>query len=371
MVVQDFFERRKISVKIMNVSIKLLDDSLVQIYEKFLLSQEYSLLYYSNSFRTLLEKYLGCETYYSIAFNNDAEIVGVFPLAIYKNKKIGKVANSLPFYGSNGGVLLEEKLSLEEGNIVISSLTDNVLHLIKEQNCIAATFITNPFVDGVENWFELNLEFDYLDYRIGQITELPTNANNTEESLLQLYDNPRPRNIRKAIKSGVNIRFSKEKKDLDFLFKVHKKNINSIGGKVKEYQFFLDVLDIMPKDSYDIIIAEIDQESISGLLVFYYNKTVEYFTPATLYEFRNRQPSSLIIHEGMKKATEKDFKYWNWGGTWKNQDGVYDFKKKWGAKDNKYKYYTKIYDQNILNLSQNDLLNNFPNFFVLPFNKLK
>lgn len=354
----------------MKVTIKLLNKSCINHYEKFLIRQKHSLLYYSNFFRILLEKHLGCKTYYSIAYNNEEEIVGVFPLAIYKNKKIGKVANSLPFYGSNGGALLEEKLSLDEVNIVISSLTDNVLHLIKEQNCIAATFITNPFIDAVENWFELNLEFDYLDYRIGQITELPSNTNNLEESLLQLYDNPRPRNIRKAIKSGVNIRFSKEKKDLDFLFKVHNKNINSKGGKAKEYQFFLDVLNVMPKDSYDIIIAEIDQESISGLLVFYYNKTVEYFTPGTLYEFRNTQPSSLIIHEGMKKAVYNGFKYWNWGGTWKTQHGVYAFKKKWGAKDKMYKYYTKIYDQNILNSSQTDLLENFPNFFVLPFDKL-
>ena len=354
----------------MKVIIKLLNETSIELYEKFLIRHKHSLLYYSNFFRILLEKHLGCETYYSIALNNEGEIVGVFPLAIYSSKKLGKVANSLPFYGSNGGALIEEKLSLEEKNIVISSLTYNILRLINEQKCVAATFITNPFVDTVENWFESNLEYDYLDYRIGQITELPSNANNLEEDLLQMYDNPRPRNIRKAIKSGVNIRFSKEKKDLDFLFKVHTDNINSIGGKAKEYQFFLDVFDIMPSDSYDIIIAEIDQEPVAGLLVFYYNKTVEYFTPATLHEFRNTQPSSLIIHEGMKKAVDNGFKYWNWGGTWKTQDGVYDFKKKWGAKDNKFKYYTKIYDQNLLNLSASDLLENFPNIFVLPFDKL-
>jgi len=354
----------------MNVTIKLLDESYIEHYENFLKSQEYSLLYYCNSFRMLLEKYVGCETYYFIALNNEGEIIGVFPLAVYNSIAFGKVANSLPFYGSNGGVLLEDKLSSEEENIVISSLADYVLRLIEEQKCIAATFISNPFIDTVENWFEINLEYDFVDYRIGQITSLPTDSENLEEDLLQLYDNPRPRNIRKAIKSGITIRFSKEKKDLDFLFKVHSDNINFIGGKAKEYQFFLDVYDVMPSDSYDIIIAEINNEPIAALLVFYYNKTVEYFTPATLYEYRNLQPSSLIIHEGMKNAVKKGIKYWNWGGTWKSQDGVYDFKKKWGAKDNKYKYYTKIYDQKVIKLSPSDLLENFPNNFVIPFDKL-
>ncbi len=354
----------------MNVEIKLLDESTFEHYKEFLLKQEYSLLYYSNSFRIILEKYTKCETYYSLAINNIGKILGVFPLAIYESNNLGKIANSLPFYGSNGGVLLDEKLSQEDSNDVISSLCNFVLNLINEQKCIASTFITNPFVDIVENWFESNLDYDFSDFRIGQITELPFNENNLDSSLLKLYNDPRPRNIRKAIKSGVKIRFSKEEKDLDFLFKVHSDNIMSIGGKPKEYKFFMDVIDVMPSNSYDIIVAEINKQPIASLLVLYFSKTVEYFTPATLYDYRNLQPSSLIIYKGMKKAIEKGFKYWNWGGTWKSQYGVYNFKKKWGAKDHKYKYYTKIYDKSLLNLSPNELLKNFPNNFVLPFNEL-
>ena len=354
----------------MKISIRLLSESNVDLYQEFLLKQEYSLLYYSNQFRMLLEKYVGCEAYYSIAFNYKGDILGIFPLTIYDSNNLGKVANSLPFYGSNGGVLLDEKLSLSEGNSVILALKDHVLQLIEEHQCIAATFITNPFDNNIECWFESNLEYDFTDYRIGQITKLPNNESNLESNLLKLYSNPRPRNIRKAINSGVNVRFSKAKEDLDFLFKVHTDNINSIGGTPKEYQFFLDVYEMMPSNSYNIIIAEINLEPIAGLLVLYYNKTVEYFTPATLHKYRNIQPSSLIIHQGMKNAAENGFKYWNWGGTWKSQHGVYDFKKKWGAKDHKYKYYTKIYDKSILDLSPKVLLENFPNNFVLPFEKL-
>ena len=354
----------------MNFRIRLLDKNTFIPYKKFLLKQDFSLIYYSNNFRILLEKYVGCKTYYSLAINENEEIVGVFPLAIYESNKLGKVANSLPFYGSNGGVLLDEKLTLKQENNVISLLNDNVLKLINDQKCIASILITNPFVENVENWFESNLEYDFTEYRIGQITELPNNENNLESTLLKLYKNPRPRNIRKAIKSGVKIRFSKDEKDLEFLFKVHTNNISYIGGKAKEYNFFLYLKRIMPTNSFDIIVAEINNKPIASLLVLYFNKTVEYFTPATVYDYRNLQPSSLIIHQGMKKAIESGFKYWNWGGTWKNQYGVYNFKKKWGAKDYKYKYYTKVYDKSLLNLSCDEILKNFPNNFVLPFNKL-
>ena len=47
------------------------------------------------------------------------------------------------------------------------------------------------------------------------------------------------------------------------------------------------------------------------------------------------------------------------------------FKKKWGAQDFKYEYYTRLYDKNVLTLTSAELLQEFPHSFVLPFNELK
>lgn len=354
----------------MNFKTQILDENNKEAYDTFLLAQENSLLYYSANFKNLLEKYIGCRTYYTLALDLENNLVGVFPLAIFDSEDHGKVANSLPFYGSNGGPLVSNNLSRSDQESVTKLLTQSSLDIIQNNNCVASTFITNPLNPAVNEWFKANLDYTYLDYRIGQITTLPLNSDLIEDDLFQLYDKPRPRNIRKAIKSGVTIRVSNEKKDLEFLFSVHKNNIEAIGGHAKEYQFFTDVFETMPHNTYDIIIAEVEERPIAGLLIFYYNKTVEYFTPATVHEYRNLQPSSLIIHEAMKLAVQNGYKFWNWGGTWKTQDGVYDFKKKWGAADYKYYYYTKLYDNKILDLSPKELLQNFPNTFVVPFDKL-
>jgi len=72
----------------------------------------------------------------------------------------------------------------------------------------------------------------------------------------------------------------------------------------------------------------------------------------------------------MKDATKKKCKYWNWGGTWLSQTGVYQFKKRWGTHDLKYNYYTNLIDNSILNLSKEDLLREYPYFYVLPFSAL-
>ena len=80
---------------------------------------------------------------------------------------------------------------------------------------------------------------------------------------------------------------------------------------------------------------------------------------------------ALLIHEAMKDAAVRGYQYWNWGGTWLTQSGVYDFKKKWGTKDYPYYYYTQVNNEKILYLRKEDLLETFPGFFVVPFNQLK
>lgn len=49
---------------------------------------------------------------------------------------------------------------------------------------------------------------------------------------------------------------------------------------------------------------------------------------------------------------------------WLTQDGVYKF----GAVD---KYFIKINNENIYNSSKEELLNEYDNFYVIPFDKLK
>jgi len=73
----------------------------------------------------------------------------------------------------------------------------------------------------------------------------------------------------------------------------------------------------------------------------------------------------------MKHAIDYGYSFWNWGGTWQEQKGVYDFKKKWGAIDEKYYYYTKVFNNEIVELPSNTLIDSFPNFYTMPFKNLK
>lgn len=337
-------------------------------WDNLLLSSESSLFYQSSDYHKLLQKYLDVQLYYIIAYQG-GKLMGGLPIMITSNNDVGNVGNSLPFYGSNGTIAIDSSLSEKETEAIHNEIIISLNKIISEK-CIAYTIVSNPFEVQQQNWLRDNFEYNFTDYRIGQITLLPEMSHDIGGDLLKMYHNPRPRNIRKAVKSDVKIEFSSDLLDLKFLCKVHQDNIKAIGGISKEWRFFELINKLIPKKHYKVWIAKIDGKKVAGLLAFYFNKTVEYYTPATIHEFRNLQPSALIIHEAMINAVQEGYKNWNWGGTWVTQKGVYDFKKKWAAADMRYNYYTRVIDMSILNQSKDYFLEKYPYFYVVSYDNL-
>ena len=75
------------------------------------------------------------------------------------------------------------------------------------------------------------------------------------------------------------------------------------------------------------------EDLIAGVVIIKYENTIEYFTPVVEEEFRDSQALSALIYDLMENFSMQGFKLWNWGGTWRSQEGVYRFKNRWGAED--------------------------------------
>ncbi len=80
---------------------------------------------------------------------------------------------------------------------------------------------------------------------------------------------------------------------------------------------------------------------------------------------------ALILYRAMEDAAARGCTCWNWGGTWLSQQGVYRFKRKWGAGDRRYRYYVRVNDEGVLHRSPGELLSAYPDFYVVPFDRLK
>ncbi len=350
----------------MRLRIEILTDEMEHHYTQFLLTHPSTLLYVSNKYRKLLHLFLKAQNYYFIALDENDRIVGALPSFLHCTQKDGNVLNSLPFYGSNGGIM-EFNNNVEVKRLLINEFNA----FAQNNNCVSKTIVTSPFETDIE-FYNKQLDYTFLDKRLGQITKLPLSNYSDDAQLMGIFHSKTRNLVRKAQKSAFVVSKEKTNTTIEFVHTTHERNIQELGGKPKPKSFF-DLIEQLFTygEDYRIYTALKDGCPVAALLVFYFNKTVEYFTPVVVQEFRALQPLSLLIFEAMKDAIQLNFTWWNWGGTWLTQDGVYHFKSRWGTLDFPYYYFTKIYDTTIIHHTKDYFLNTYPYFYVLPFDKLQ
>ena len=360
----------------MTIKINLLQSDDEALYEDFLHSVGNSLIYYSIIYRDFLKRVLtNSKDFYMIAHENN-RIIGALPTFIIFNAKYGNVLNSLPFYGSHGGIILSQKLSKEEKLNVSHMLIDSIESLIHEKNVVSSTLISSPFQSD-DNFYEKHLEYSFQDFRIGQITPLPNEWDNEDklsDELLKIFHHKTRNCIRKAQKANVIVQHSRSLDIFNLLANHHQLSMEAIGGPHKDWSVFSAVRNMFEYDRhYRLYFAIKDDLPSAFLLVFFYNRTAEYYTPVTLPEYRTYHPMSLLIFEAMKEAARRGCEYWNWGGTSTSLQGVYNFKKRWGTLDKEYKYYVReVHSPSVFRgLTKSEILSQYPNYYVIPFDTIE
>jgi hypothetical protein len=355
--------------------IDILTEKDEQEYSDYVLSREHTSVYASLFFRNLLLNITQpSQTLYIIARKyKDSKIVGVLPTIVKKGCH-GAVLNSLPWYGSNPGIIADDYA------VAIELLTsfDKIAQWLE---CFSATIITDPW-GGFIDMADLVLKKSdnvFTSHRMSTITELPmyTNREDFVVALLDKFHQKTRNQVRKSFRECYNGKcipgqMVGDTSVFSFLIEQHQKNMKAIGAPYKDIEFGAFSNLIVGKEC-ELYLARQKEtgKPVAALFLLYYNKTVEYFIPAIDAEYRHLDPQHLLIFSAMEEAAIKGYKYWNWGGTAiEGMDGVLRFKTRFGGFNNVYKYYTKIYKPIPENLTADDLKFLYPFFFVLPYKLL-
>jgi len=327
-------------------------------YGRFVEAHPHAMLYHSLPYVKLIAELTGSEQETLLSFDPAGELNGVLP-ALSKVGPHGRVINSLPYYGSNGGALAADAPSAAD-------LVRAYNRLAVADDVAAATLVGNPLTPPDSAG---GIAHTLTDYRIGQFTDI-AHAGHHAEALMQSYHHKTRNMVRKAQKSG--LRVSVDDGMIEFLRDVHHENMSAIGGRAKSACFF----DLLPRyfragRDYKIWVAHDHSGPVAALLLFYFRGTVEYYMPVIREASRDKQPLSLIICDAMADASRHGFTLWNWGGTWATQDGLYMFKARWGTRDVNYTYFVQVNNEALYSATRESLLTHYPDFFVIPFQLLK
>lgn len=292
-------------------------------------------------------------------------IIGLIPVVLSKNMGTN-IVNSLPFFGSHGGVIIRNQVP----SIVADELLNHFNDFCRQNFVLSATIVEG--LEGGKDTIYQNFVADFLQVRVTQISRLPigNERNVLEEDIMKMCTSKTRNAIRKINKFNFKISHSDQAFVTNCLYTQHKEGIDQLGGLVKPKNLFSSLDQFFEYGSdYRVYFAEYDGQIISCLLVFYYNSWVEYFTPTILSSHRSLQPLSSIIFRAMSDSVlENDSIFWNWGGTWPSQSSLYKFKNSWGAKDFPYTVRTKItYEDKDFEKMIPELRSSHPYFYIYPY----
>lgn len=318
-------------------------------YTAFLARHPHAMLYYTLPYRDLIQAHLQCQADYFVAMDEDDEVRGILP-TMTQDGPFGSVVNSLPFFGSHGGVLAET-------NEAASALWQHWAAIAAQ--AAAATAITNPFNEPVPYTLA-----GHDTAHIGQMTQLPQSSDS--EAILAAMEPSAARNYRTALAHGIGVMRGDDQTWL--LHDLHRESLAVVGGTIKSIAFFHAIPHhFRAGRDYRIYFATLGGHIIGALLMFQSGCCVEYFTPAVRTAYKALQPSALLLVAAMQDAIQAGVRLWNWGGTWASQTGVARFKTKWGGLPHPYRYLTRVNNPDILTADRAELLAAYRGFYLYPF----
>lgn len=348
--------------------IRVYEPSFAESYRSLLSVAKGATLNHSLEYKSFLEQIIPEATSHYLCLWRDSILDAVMPAMALENG--GKIVyNSLPFFGSHGGVLLRKPDDFRGEEVLLNAFTA----LARSEDVLAATVVESVFREST--MLPKSFPYNYSDDRIGQVTSLPHEAPGADldEVLLAMFHKDTRNAARKAAKSGLLFASESSQGALRSVFGIHAENMATIGGRPKPAGFPEAVgKNFKYGEDYKVYVAKSHNKIIAGLVVFYFQDTVEYFMPAIKAQYRSSQAISGLIMLAMREAIqERRSRLWNWGGTWRNQEGVHNFKRKWAATDIPYRYYSLLNPSVEWDVPNSvALASRFPNFYIAPFPSL-
>lgn len=329
-------------------------------YEKFLKKNYESTFYQSLKHLEFLREVLNSEPFF-ITVRENNNLTGVLPF-FEKNSSLGKVINSLPFFGSYGG-FVSDKFSVRKK--ILETLNNYNI----ENDILSSVIIENPFTNYHEIYEEY-YKFNLKESRRIQCIDL---EEKNEEIIWNSFEQRVRRAVRKAQKNNVKVqKLIPNEEGVSNFFQMHKKEMEAKNGRVKPPEFFKHLKNsFTPNENYDIFCASINDKDIAYLLVFYFNLYTEYYMPAYDSDFKSTQVTSALLWESIKTSLDKKIKYYNFGGTWKNQPELYLYKRGWAAEECDYNYYIFGNLERAQKAGLKEIKKNYPYFYVFSYEQIQ
>ncbi|MGZ7209601.1 MAG: peptidoglycan bridge formation glycyltransferase FemA/FemB family protein [Methanobacterium sp.] len=298
-------------------------------WEEIILKSDNSSFHNSPLWAKVMEKTHNYRTATRLYDINGKEIL--IPMMELNLNKFGlKRVVSMP--GNNdGGIFSESEITTDDSKAIVNDIVGGrnlslIINLLSK-----------------ESFSQLKEEWKYKDdWNYTHILDL---EGKTFEDIWKNYNGKTRTSIRKAEKTGVEVRDATSLNDFKIFYDIFSNASKKWGLETPPEPFqLLENVYKYGSDHVELSLAIKDDKIIAGLLSFLYSKTVNLYMSAFLPEYGTFNPKRMLYSESIEYACQEGCEYLNMGPSG-NIDHIGNFKEEFGAEKveiNKYRVHSNL-----------------------------
>ncbi len=166
-----------------------------------------------------------------------------------------------------------------------------------------------------------------------------------KEKIWEGYRKNIRRDVRKAQRSGITIRSGDSIEGVNMFYKLYLASMERNRAMAKyPLHWFETLYEIVTKKGLGaILIAELNEGAIAGVVLIYSPSSTHYFHNGSKYEFLKFCPNELLVHSSIENAVEKRISFFDFMGSDPNGLPLLRFKEKWGGQSKDVCTFVKDY----------------------------
>ncbi|MDA8089029.1 MAG: GNAT family N-acetyltransferase [Nitrospiraceae bacterium] len=300
------------------LAIKIVNPLECSSWDQLLLSHPgYSFFHSSRWAEVLLEAYNYKPSYFTVAGNN--RLSALLPVMEINSPLTGKRGVSLPFTDYCAPLFTED---FESGKI---------FDCLVEHGAVAGW----KFVE-IRGACDLFKDQPESSYSYGHILEL----SNSEEAIFSRFRDSTKRNIKKALKEGVDVRFETSPGAVKEFYRLNCVTRRQHGLPPQPYGFFKSLhKNVISRDLGFIALAYHKKAVVAGALYVHFGGKAIYKYGASDRSYNLLRANNIIMWEAIKWYAERGYKQFCFGRTEPGNSGLRQFKTGWGTTERTIKYY--------------------------------
>ena len=282
--------------------------------------------YYSQTWLNLITTLYGHRIIPLLTTNQAGQVTGFLPLCLIQSPLTGRRLVALP-YSDYCPLLASDDHTANE---LIMWAVD-LAHQHKVRYLELRT--------GPNEMLARRIDLVEADLCVRPLLSLPTDPGEIWSRLRK----PVQQQVNKSRKLGVQVRIAQRRKDVAHYYRLHLQTYaKKHGVPAQPAQFFYSLWDnFAANGTMQLLLAEYQDQVIAGMVIIVSgNKTVKCAYGASDKRYLYLAPNNLLMWSAITWGCEHGYQVLDMGRTARTNEGLMEFKRRWGAVLEPLPYYT-------------------------------